>query len=212
MVNTKVSTTQPINIATTTTNQVIYKVVYYGNNTSSIANLGNLSDSIKISNSSGPTGDNTDYSASLYNYYKDMDHGGVEDANTIDGTDSTWLFCDNEDDFYPDYIEYKGGVYKVSYINEEPYNVSSVEKVSSNANFNTFGIYQIDGKNVLITPNGEHGIAHEHGTFSGCYYLKDNGEGQYVLDFERQFTSGYCDGDNFYDDSGTLVNVRDIFR
>lgn len=204
IVNTKVATTQPIRIAATTTSQVTYKVIYYGNNTSNVANLGNLSDSIIISNPSGPTGDTTDYSTLLYDYYKNMDYEGVEDANTIEGTSATWLYYDDDSDDYLDYIEYKGGVYKVSYINDEPYNVSSVEKVSSNANFSTFGIYQIDGKNVLVTPNGENGIAHAHRTFSGYYYLDDEGN----LDFDRHFTSGYRDGSNYYDDSGALVRVE----
>ena len=153
IVNTKVATTQPIKIAATTTSQVTYKVVYYGNNTSSVANLGNLSDSITISSPSGPTGDNTDYSALLYNYYKDMDCQQVENENTIDGTDATWLFCGVEEENWPDYIEYKGGVYKVVYTDSNTDTVKEVVKVNSNADFTTFGVYTIDGTDVLITPN-----------------------------------------------------------
>ena len=209
IVNTKVATTQPIRIAATTTSQVTYKVVYYGNNTSSVANLGNLSDSIKISNPSAPTGDTTDYTETLYNYYKDMNYEQVEGSNTIDGTSATWLFYGDSTDNYPDYIEYKGGVYKVVYTDSNTDKVKEVVKVSSNADFSTLGIYQIDGTNYLITPNGETGIVHPHQTFSGCYYLKekDDEEGVYELDFDRPFTSGYRDGSNFYDDSGALGRV-----
>ena len=209
IVNTKVATTQPMRIAATTTSQVTYKVVYYGNNTSSVANLGNLSVSITISNPSGPTGDTTDYSTALYNYYKDMNYEQVKGSNTIDGTSATWLFFGDSEDNYPDYIEYKGGVYKVVYTDSNTDTVKEVVKVSSNADFSTLGIYQIDGTNYLITPNGEKGIAHPHQTFSGYYYLKekDDEEGEYELDFDRPFTSGYRDGSNFYDDSGALVRA-----
>ena len=211
ILNTKVATTMPIRIAATTTSQVTYKVIYYGNNTSSFANLGNLSDSIKISNPSAPTGDTTDYTETLYNYYKDMNYKQVEGSNTIDGTSATWLFYGDSTDNYPDYIEYKGGVYKVVYTDRNTDKVKEVVKVSSNADFSTLGIYQIDGTNYLITPNGETGIVHPHQTFSGCYYLKekDDEEGVYELDFDRPFTSGYRDGSNFYDDSGALVHVED---
>ena len=44
IVNTKVASTMPIKIATTTTNQVTYNVKYYGNTTSENLTLGNLID------------------------------------------------------------------------------------------------------------------------------------------------------------------------
>ena len=258
VVNTKVATTQPIMIAATTTSQVTYKVVYYGKNTSSVANLGNLSDSITISSPSGPTGDSTDYSALLYNYYKDMAYQQVEGENTIDGTSATWLFFGKESDFYPDYIEYKGGIYKVTYTDANTDKVDEVVKVNSNADFTTLGVYTIDGTDVLITPNVEDELVHfpidlseiagnlyylkENGTdidltrtvtgniyqadgkyyngtgevinvicaegpktFSGYYYLKDNGD----FDWDRPFTEGYYSNDtnSYYDTSGALVHV-----
>ena len=205
IVNTKVATTQPIKIAATTTSQVTYKVVYYGNNTSSVANLGNLSDSIMISNPSGPTGDDTDYKTLLYNYYKDMNYQQIENANTIDGTSATWLFYGESDDNYPDYIEYKGGIYKVVYTDSNTDTVKEVVKVTTNTDFSTFGVYQIDGINVLITPSTSDHIVHKNYTGPSTYYDEDNNE----------FT-GYCASDSdgynrYYNFSGALVPVATEF-
>ena len=213
LVNTKVATTMPIRIAATTRSQVTYKVIYYGDNISNVANLGHLSDSIIVSNPSNPTDDNTDYSAMLYNYYKNMDPVGVEDSNTIEGTSATWLSYYYYLEDYLDYIEYKGGVYKVLYINDEPYNVSSVEKVSSNANFNKFGIYQIDGKNVLIDPNAEGRLVYfpvdlsvdSSGIVGNLYYLKENG---IDIDLTRIVTGIVYEVDGkYYNESGEAINV-----
>lgn len=198
IVNTKVATTQPIRIAATTTSQVTYKVVYYGNNTSSVANLGNLSDSITISNPSGPTGDTTDYSTALYNHYKDMNDEQVEGANTIDGTSATWLFFGNSENNYPDYIEYKGGVYKVVYTDSNKDTVKEVVKVNTNVDFSTFGVYQIDGTDILITPSTkpEHLI---HMNFTQGTYTDEEGN-----EFEgySAFDSDYR---RYYNTSGVLV-------
>lgn len=209
VVNTKVATTQPIMIAATTTSQVTYKVVYYGKNTSSVANLGNLSDSITISSPSGPTGDSTDYSALLYNYYKDMAHQQVEGENTIDGTSATWLFLGKESDFYPDYIEYKGGTYKVIYTYANTDKVKEVVKVSSNANFTTLGVYTIDGTDVLITPNVEDELVHFPLDLSeidgNLYYLKENGTD---IDLTRTVTGNiYLADGKYYNGTGEVINV-----
>lgn len=165
IVNTKVATTQPIRIAATTTSQVTYKVVYYGNNTNIVANLGNLSDSITISNPSGPTGDTTDYTTALYEYYKNMNYEQVEGPNEISNTSATWLFCGDEEDDYPDYIEYNGQVYVITYTDSSGDKVKEVEKVNTNVDFNTFGIYQIDGINVLITPSTPNDLVHPEYTY-----------------------------------------------
>lgn len=199
ILNTKVATTMPIRIAATTTSQVTYKVIYYGNNTSSFANLGNLSDSIKISNPSAPTGDTTDYTETLYNYYKDMNYQQIVNANTIDGTSATWLFYGESDDNYQDYIEYKGGIYKVVYTDSNT--VKEVVKVTTNTDFSTFGVYQIDGINVLITPSTSDHIVHKSYTGPSTYYDEDDNE----------FT-GYCATDNdgynrYYNTSGEHVLV-----
>ncbi len=199
IVNTKVATTMPIRIASTTTSQVTYKIVYYGNNTSDIANLGNLSDNITISSPSGPTGDTTDYKTALYDHYKNMNYEQVEGPNEIDGTSATWLFNGAVEDNCPAYIEYKGGVYKVVYTDDK---VQEVVKVSSNADFTTFGVYTIDGNDVLVTP-GKEKIVHEHRTFSSYYYLDEDGNMTDV-----PFTSGYYADGEYYDDSGALVLVE----
>lgn len=203
IVNTKVATTQPIRIAATTTSQVTYKVVYYGNNTSSVANLGNLSDTITISNPSNPTGDTTDYTTALYEHYKNMNYEQVEGANTIDETDATWLFYGAKEDNYPDYIEYKGQVYVITYTDSSGDKVKEVEKVNTNVDFNTFGVYQIDGTNILITPSTkpEHLI---HTNFTQGTYTDE--EGNEFEGYRASDSDGYY---RFYNTSGALVRVEE---
>ena len=194
LINKKVASTTPIRIASTTTQEVIYKVIYYENNTTDELILGNLSDSITISNPSNPTGDNTDYSTLLYNYYKDMDYQQIEGVNTIDGTDATWITRSSGGN---DYVEYKGGIYKVVYADTDA--VKEIVKINANVDFTRFGVYQIEENNILITPSTPEHLIHNQYDGPSTYYV-DGNEAEYrALDDDDCY--------RYYNTSGAFVGV-----
>ena len=198
IVNTKVATTTPIKIAATSTTQITYKVLYYGNGTSETLTLGNLSDD-----------DNTtvvasDESTKLYEFYKTKNFEFVKTTQSIDGKNSEYIFSNFE--AYCDYVLYNGKMYKVSYESTN-ITVTSVELASGNIDLNTFGEYTIDGKKVLVTPSTSDHLVHTSYEGPSTYYKYNETTGE-----DEPFT-GYRAHDSdeyyrYYDTSGALVLVE----
>ena len=195
LINTKMASTTPIKVAAAPTIQITYKVVYHGNGLSDSLTLGNLS------YNSNSTVVVSDESTKLYDFYKTKNFEFVETTQSIDGKNAEYIFRNLE--AYSAYVLYDGNIYKVSYESTN-ITVTGVVKVSSNADFTTFGVYTIDGNDVLVTP-GKEKIVHEHRTFSSYYYLDEDGNMTDV-----PFTSGYYADGEYYDDSGALVHVGEI--
>ena len=198
IVNTKVATTTPIKIAATSTTQITYKVLYYGNGISETLTLGNLS------NDDNTTVVASDESTKLYEFYKTKNFEFVETTQSIDGKNSEYIFSNFE--AYCDYVLYNGKMYKVSYESTN-ITVTSVELASGNFDSNTFGEYTIDGKKVLVTPSTSDHLVHTSYEGPDTYYKYNETTEEYDIPF-----TGYCasdsDGyDRYYDTSGALVRV-----
>ena len=214
IVNTKVATTTPIKIAATSTTQITYKVLYYGNGTSENLTLGSLNDE-----STGNQSGNYD---KIYAYFynktwndcaewDDNEGGNVYRDNTtvgILGSELTEIgFKENKSSTASyTYIEYNNNLYAVVY----DYNTDKVSDVKSmNKDKNTFGEYGSDDWKILITPIVGENTVLIHISYDGPdTYYKWNDETE---DYDIPFT-GYCAYDNdgynrYYDTSGALVRV-----
>ncbi len=191
IVRTKVATIMPIRIATTTTSQVTYKVVYYGNNTNSIENLGNLSDSIP-SEPEISTDKSTIILGALENanYYDDVWYK----SNIRISDTSTAMFYD--DDFNgTGYIEYNGAIYKITYTGTPRDRDGRINNVElTNIDINTLSVSD-HNFNTIVSRNATYNeTREENGTI-------------YYLYFDEQ---GECD--YWYNSAGVLIDVSDHFN
>ena len=145
IVNTKVATTMPIRIAVTTTSQVTYKVVYYGNDTSEAINLGTLTDENNRINSDLSKITNDFIGKSEYEFF-----------NIIDESNEYKSICELSDDSGTHYyIQYNGKRYIITFNWDEiGYFISDVEEYKNPlkdvtyAITNDIDIYQGDTKDV----------------------------------------------------------------
>ena len=168
IVNTRVATTIPIKIASTSTNQVTYIVKYYGNTNSENLTLGNLfddksqvmadeSEKIKKYLMSPDSYDNN-------NNYIDNDTVGIK-VNDLQ-------FLDND----YQYLLYKDGVYNVTwqYDNEDNFIGVTVTKLDVTLDLSKFGVQTIDAEfDVLVTPSTPENLI--HGEFTRRMYSDENG-------------------------------------
>lgn len=166
-------------------------------------------DSATKEKSSNSTENYGEYADVLYNYFKDMDFQQVQDINTIEGTNATWLFTGYKKDTFPDYIEYKNEIYKIIYTDTNMYDIKKVVKVNSNADLNKKGIYDIDGLKVLVTPEYEFDKIHlpiDLSEYIGTvYYLKENGTD---IDINRKVTENiYSVDEKVYNSSNEVINI-----
>ena len=133
IVNTKVATTTPIRISATTTSQVTYKVVYYGNDTSESINLGTLTDE-NIDN-------NTDLEK-LTSDFKNKDEGEVLGILYSDNNYEIITITDyDENDIRYYYIKYNETRYKITVVNGDEYSyVDSIEEYKETLKDVTYAI------------------------------------------------------------------------
>ena len=144
IVNTKVATTMPVKIASTTASKITYIVRYYENANSEELTLGKLYD-----NDSQVVADDSE---KLEAYFKSADsydsNGNLVDNDTI-GVKASDLYNICTIFVNPNstivYDLYNGSVYKLEY--------PSVTKIESNFNLNKFGEYTVDGINILVDSN-----------------------------------------------------------
>ena len=156
-----------------------------------------------------PTENSGDYSKALYDYFKDREFQQVQGTNTIDNTNSIWLFTSNKNNVYSDYIEYKGGIYKAIYTDLNMYTVKEVIKVNAKVDFNKAGVYDIDGIQVLVTPDSKNEIVHipiDLSQYIGTvYYLKENGKD---IDLNRKVTENiYSVDESVRNSSNEVINI-----
>ena len=133
VVNTKVATTTPIRIAATSTSQVTYKVVYYGNDTSESINLGTLTDENKSNNND---------LAKLTTDFKNMDEGEFSYVLFSENDYEIMTITDyDENDMRYYYIKYNGTRYKITIDNSgESSLVSNVEEYKDTLKDVTYAI------------------------------------------------------------------------
>lgn len=188
--------------------ETTYTVIYYGNKTSENVTLGNLTD-----NSNDTPVASTDESEKLYNVFKDKTPMEIVNGINIDGIETNFITpSESENDAF---IEYNNNVYIVSLSGSGT--VSTVT-LANNIDFdlNTFGVYEVGGVNVLVTPSTPENLIHTNydgpKTFTGMYYYdEDTGE----FDTTRPFTYGYVAYDSnfyerYYDTSGVLVLASQV--
>ena len=204
IVNTKVATTTPIKIAATTTSQVTYKVVYYGNDTSENSTLGSLTDS--------STSDaKTDESAKLQAYFSkeeiwDDDNKTFKNIDPINDAADKLKDCGGGEDWT--IVQYGEALYKVSFESE----TGNVSVSMIDIDLTKFGEYTIDGEKVLVTPSTPDHLIHldyeEPNTYENMYYLKSNGKD---VDLERPFTGSVYKADGlYYNSSGENIPVIQV--
>ena len=209
IVNTKVATTMPIRIATTTTSQVRYIIKYYENNASENLTLGYLYDDGKNNIISS-----TDDLDKLKTFYIGNDNpvvGGSQED--ISGNKATFLFQNEKNE----YILYNNKVYKITYDGEKiqtPFGETWMRTKATNVllvgevNLSNFDEIEIDGTTVLCTPSTPENPVHS----KYSYVTPENSEYYYFtnenIDKSKPFT-GYIvdDGDCFYNTSGESVQV-----
>ena len=214
IVDTKVATKIPIKIAATSTTQITYKVLYYGNDTNENLVLGSLIDE--------PTGNQSRDYDKIYEYFYNKtwndyaewdDNEGCnvfKDNTTVGilGSELTNIgFKANKSNTASyGYIEYNNNLYAVV----QDYNTGKVSDVKSmNIDKNTFGEYGSDDWKILITPIVGENTVLIHIKYSGpstYYMLNDETDEDYVPSY-----TGYCayddDGYNrYYNTSGALVS------
>ena len=165
--------------------------------------------SATIEKPSNPIENSENYSNILYDYFKDMDSQQVQDVNTVEDKKVIWLFTGYRKDTFPDYVEYKNGIYKIIYTNIDMYNIKEVVKVNANVDFNKKGIYDIDGIPVLITPEFQNELIHTPIDLSqyigNIYCLKENGTD---IDLNKKVTGNiYSVNENVCNSSGEVINI-----
>ena len=214
IVNTKVATTIPIKIATTTTSQVKYNVKYYGNNTSESLTLGNLFD-----DNSQVVADDSEKLKAYFNSPDSRDgNGNYIDNDTIGVKISDLIYIG---DIQPDtsYHFYNGYVYKEMWDYDNGI-VTDITKINTDLNLNKFGKYTVDGINVLVDSNKniytkkevDYTAFLDMGSYMviglGSEYFYSDSEGN--PDEERPFigyaTKDYNGNIVYYDETGKIVD------